>query len=48
MFRASKNEKRKMDGDGLADRKGRREALGSLRVEWGGEISDHALVISTK
>lgn len=37
-----------MDFDGLAEGKGRREALGTVGARRGGEISEHALVISTK
>lgn len=48
MFQASKNEKRKMDVDGLAEGKGRRAALGSVGAGRGGELSEHALATSTK
>lgn len=37
-----------MDVVGLAEGKSWREALGTVGAGWGGEISQHALVIPTK
>lgn len=47
-FKASKNEKEKWTLWFWRRERAGREALGAVGAGWGGEISERALVISTK